>query len=745
MATVSKMIVNGNEYDIRDNNAHAKIGTVPSGETVESQIGELINAIEDSSGLLIIDGKRNGQSGDNNGLTYVWDGDECTVTGTSTATSFNNLYDTNEDGWGYFAPGGTYQIEISSEDVRLQFYVYKSDSTTESLVSAFENRFVTIPNNTTRLIVRLRVNSGLTVTETVKPKVYSNNLPAARSAVINSDRRCYMYSTYEPGFVLDGTTIKLSPGYVMAHYKKENGEIAEKIINNNYTEISVPHDSFAIVNIDKNTIEVKTGLELKTLINTNYAVMFYNSNGVIKGDFAIYPINSALSDNYELFFYGANACPKFSTDAQNNIKVDVTGLLPRANNKEINSAGGIRYRGGISRNIQETVFTVPHDKCLVFNYDSQSIEVANATTDYAKGNALLFYNSHGSVNGPWRTYWLQDKLKNVQNNDTSIPDYYQEHMDEKGEQINLQLSEITSGDGFVFITDVHYNKNKMKSPSLVQNICRKTGITSIHLNGDQITKETSRELALMKINEINSVYHFPEFTTYMTVGNHEWNNPTASSSEEALAIQVNENNMRFAFVNPMRKDVTFDSDSISYYYDNTVSKIRYIVGEVSRGSTIILNSAKWIAEKMADAPSGYGLVVIMHTILGYTKDDDVYTPHIQNSTAATVLINAIDAARAGTSYTYDGVTYDYSGKNLEMIAAFCGDTHVDLFLRTPGGVPIICTTTDSMDEEGTITRESGTITEQAFDVVVIDRGAKKIYVNRIGAGSDREYDFAESN
>jgi hypothetical protein len=91
------------------------------------------------------------------------------------------------------------------------------------------------------------------------------------------------------------------------------------------------------------------------------------------------------------------------------------------------------------------------------------------------------------------------------------------------------------------------------------------------------------------------------------------------------------------------------------------------------------------------------------------------------------------------------VTYDYSGKNLEMIAAFCGHTHVDLFMRTTGGVPIICTTTDAAGNElGGLTRTEGTINEQAFDVVVISRTDKKIYCNRIGAGNDRTYDFEPS-
>jgi hypothetical protein len=100
-------------------------------------------------------------------------------------------------------------------------------------------------------------------------------------------------------------------------------------------------------------------------------------------------------------------------------------------------------------------------------------------------------------------------------------------------------------------------------------------------------------------------------------------------------------------------------------------------------------------------------------------------------------VNAIDHVRAGTNYTYQGVTYEYANKNYEMIGAFCGDTHVDLFMRTPGGVPIICTTTDSRDEEGTIDRTVGTSNEQAFDVIVINRETKKIHCNRIGGGLDR--------
>lgn len=734
--TVKSQVYVGSELNIlyaRDNQIASDV------DAVEDDVADLKSAVHYEANEGGFDLPLTRTDGTRNTIQFEWTGEECYVHGTASSTTFWDLAGSQTEVPFPLEPGGTYRIKMNGTGVYLQVYKYGNSSS--SIITTNTDATFDIPSTDVNGIgIRFRIGSGVTVDETVCPKILSvvkTNEELAVEAVISTNRDSYPYTNQELVFTTSGTSIKFSPQRLMSHFKTADGNIVEKIINNNGAEITVPHDSFAIINFDTGAIEVKTLAQLKVLYNTNYIILFYNSSGNVKGLYEKYSLQQKLFSNADLYFYSIAKYPTFYVNDDYSIDVVIPSLA--RSNYAILTGASPSVKGGAATNVSEQTVNVPHDKCLVFNSSTNDISVVNSTFAYDKNTTILLYNSHGVPNGTWYRYYLRQL---IQENIVGYPDYFATHVDTKAKQINLQLADLTSGDGFVFITDVHYNKNKMHSVGLVEDVCKKTGITSIHLNGDQITKENDKQTALLKINQINNTYRFTGCDTFLTVGNHEWNNPSASDTAEALAAQVNESEMRFAFVNPMRKNVTFDSNTISYYYDNPVSQIRYLVGEVGRGSTIDLDSVKWIATKIADAPSGYGIVVIMHTILTYTTVGDVITPAIQNSTGATFLTNIMDAVRAGTSYTYDGVTYDYSGTNLQMIGAFCGDTHVDLFMRTNGGVPIICTTTDSTDEEGGLSRTTGTINEQAFDVVVINRTTEKIYCNRIGAGSDREYNFS---
>jgi hypothetical protein len=70
-----------------------------------------------------------------------------------------------------------------------------------------------------------------------------------------------------------------------------------------------------------------------------------------------------------------------------------------------------------------------------------------------------------------------------------------------------------------------------------------------------------------------------------------------------------------------------------------------------------------------------------------------------------------------------------------------GHTHHDRITHTTGGIPVIITACDKYEPwvEGDVnhepwlaTRVAGTITEQAFDIVVLDKDARELHFYRIG-------------
>lgn len=334
-----------------------------------------------------------------------------------------------------------------------------------------------------------------------------------------------------------------------------------------------------------------------------------------------------------------------------------------------------------------------------------------------------------------------DKLLSDSIANTDYPTYYDDHILSKVRTINQKIASSTNTDSFVFITDIHYPSNVMYSPKLIEDICKKTGITTVQLNGDYINKENVKADALVQINRVCGMYQYPGVDTYITVGNHEYNNPPASDTPEALALQLSQDELRWSILHKNSKKVTIDPNSLSYYYDNEDAKIRYFVGTVGRGSSETSNSHAFIASGLENVPSGYGVVIIYHTILTLVSSTPTLT------TSGQVLANILDAAKSKTTVTVDGVTYNYTGKNFEVICALCGDYHLDMDYTTTGGVKIVATTCDAYNQQWSFSdaldpRSTGTYEEQAFDVVTIDRTAKKVYLTRIGYGSDREYSFA---
>ena len=79
----------------------------------------------------------------------------------------------------------------------------------------------------------------------------------------------------------------------------------------------------------------------------------------------------------------------------------------------------------------------------------------------------------------------------------------------------------------------------------------------------------------------------------------------------------------------------------------------------------------------------------------------------------------------------------------KVICVLSGHRHADGTVETSAGVRVIASTCDAVLEQGSLTRTRRTISEGAFDVVQIDLTNSKIYLTRIGAGSNRSYNICQ--
>ena len=531
-------------------------------------------------------------------------------------------------------------------------------------------------------------------------------------------------------FTKTGTSITVTIPYSLAHYLNVDGKMRERSVSSvSGTEITVPHDSFAIYSITDSAIEVKTLAELQSLADNSYIPLFYNSSGNVHGLWEKYAILQNINYQGEVYFYGYNTYPTFHVLDDYSIDVSIPSNA-RVNYYDFSVSQAL-FRNGISTNISAQTINVPHDKCLVYDVSTRNLSVENYNFDYDHNKTVLFYNSHGIVNGQWYRYYLRQLNEETQN---GYPAYFRTHLTERIDTINTLLT-AQGTSTMLFITDHHYPSNNLKSVGIVKTVCKEAGITKVFLGGDYINRETLKAEALRNINRIGGMYIYPGVKTFRMCGNHEFNNPGASSDETIVANQLSSAELRHAILNTFITDVTVDENSLSYYYDDGINKIRYIVGSVTYTSSLDANSVKWVCHQLTQVPSEWSAVVMFHTILKYA--DGVTSP----LNSSTNLISVLDAFKQKNSYTFDNVTYDFTSINADLICAICADMHVDTDYTTSGGVHIIATTTDSLQELGGLTRTVGGISEIAFDVFVFNTAQKTIDCVRIGAGESRTFSY----
>lgn len=336
----------------------------------------------------------------------------------------------------------------------------------------------------------------------------------------------------------------------------------------------------------------------------------------------------------------------------------------------------------------------------------------------------------------------------------TIPAYYVSHLRDKEATIRGLASKCAKGDSFVFITDTHHSTdyaingnrasahdNTNNSIDLIRHIMKNTGTRFIVFGGDCVNTSNGIDEMTHSIASYISRYEETKNNLVYCVGNHEFfsdypnhtNIPTLETLYGCTA-KSNESNYIGA------------DGSFSYFFDNIAQKIRYFVIGSNKDTVVSNETTNWVLEEFQNIPNGYKVICIGHAFL--SDDLTAFRGRFK------VISEALDALKSKSVYNYvytqyTTYTYDYTGTNVEPICMITGHTHIDGSISTQGGIPCICTTTDSFYQNhervnGAVTnvpREKDTINEQAFDVFTIDTVNKKIYTTRIGYGADREFSY----
>ena len=285
--------------------------------------------------------------------------------------------------------------------------------------------------------------------------------------------------------------------------------------------------------------------------------------------------------------------------------------------------------------------------------------------------------------------------------------------------INLERGCISNGDSFIFITDMHWTLNAKNSPKLVKYIAEKARINKLFDGGDDANGNNAKCSEEFRKNFSGDIFS--------CAGNHEY----------AYANDTTESDLFYNFNMWLPNNVVWGDPSRNYYYvENPSSKIRYVItnGWLPGALTGFEEKQRnWIKNTALNVPDGYEIVIFTHAL--YEDSGKYVFPIAEN---------------------IEKILDEHQREHNNIISIFQGHNHRDAIMHTKGtNIPIIITSCDKYkpyydngESDINVTREIGTITEQCFDVAIINKNIKKITLVRIGCKAkmnDAEVEIREVN
>ena len=305
---------------------------------------------------------------------------------------------------------------------------------------------------------------------------------------------------------------------------------------------------------------------------------------------------------------------------------------------------------------------------------------------------------------------------------SEIPEYYfaGQYLDHRAAAIVEAMSECSGyGESFFWITDIHWEPelNMRKSPLLIKYLSSKTGINTVLNGGD-----TGNSLVICR-NAISQLRKaIGSNRVYTVTGNHEIVDATRYETPfERVANVLRGHNT----------DIVYgDRDKSYFYMDDEKGKTRFI-GLSSFGlffngqceTCYTEEQLTWFKDTALNVETGWTIVVFTHSLYAVNTSDKLYKSPI----GADRFIDAID---------------HYKGKGT-IACVLIGHSHRDRIHIGSSSVPYIISACDRLAAyhgDINVDRAPGTVSEQHFEVVVMDKVNRIIKLFSIGAPARDGYE-----
>ncbi len=382
--------------------------------------------------------------------------------------------------------------------------------------------------------------------------------------------------------------------------------------------------------------------------------------------------------------------------------------------------------------------------------------------------------------GPDRVIWCTDELLRAAGADTVhnykqvgyIPKYWDKHIEEKIQQIHKnQMRAGTRSMSFGLISDIHWAKERPGySGAILERVANACAIPYIFNGGDTVSGAgtCAADLLFTQLQGYSREFQNLESRMLMVQGNHDSAYsefaPPRYYAQCITKAELYEYIFRYETKYP---DRVISEDGSYFYVDNHRSKVRLIAmnpydvpsDEVNEDGSAKYNKMRlpgyrqvqleWFAKEALDVPStDWTVVLCTHSNPATKILESDYLCRNED-----VVLQIIKAYREGIpckavtvfddipDYNID-LACDFTGRGGEFAVWVSGHTHIDLQCVVDG---TLCTSIVSdWNHQGRglpFQRTGGTFREHAFDIFTIDTEKHKLYVTRVGAGDDREYDY----
>jgi predicted phosphodiesterase len=329
--------------------------------------------------------------------------------------------------------------------------------------------------------------------------------------------------------------------------------------------------------------------------------------------------------------------------------------------------------------------------------------------------------------------WFEESASNTGSNGAQgnpIGDYWKDELADGIAKIEANRKKTDGGlSEFFFLTDAHWPDNAGYSPALINYLAEKINAEYVVFCGDIIRRyNETKENAIN--NEILAFYNALEAYTKVgetlkimtTLGNHDRNysvdypNDTLTERE---AYDLFTKRMEGWGV------VRGDGDSTASYYDDTQNKVRYVQFFFTSSSVdlpenrFIEGALAWAEDRIKELDSEWTVIVMTHGFLP-SKGVTIASMESDEKEIAKALLRIKSEARA------------------ELACWLVGHNHIDRneVLQSADRqtrLPVISCASDGYPKDEYL----NSIQEQSFSFMQVDTANKKIYLTRIGRGSDQ--------